>query len=467
MSANSKKLLIVGCASYDRHKEGIRIDCIPWEKLSALQNVSDHDLLLINLLGLKEKEARDRVDWARFQALFDFVATSDVLTHDGEVIVLGDPRFSIPHLKEDGKQRPFLYWTGIKFIWEDQPGDTFHYEPCGIEDFSEYRRHFRHWSYSLKRAEPDEAELAKKWNVDILRKQGITPEVKLDVVCSNRYKKPLIFRTLHRFVDNYDRERVSNYGPILFLPDCGLDEDEIMQLVLRDFCDAATEIPEPKWVASFPAPGSKSIDERISQIDAIIAEQMASREKANQDRIKARTCLKLLYEREFGLEPVVREVLRQLGAKLEDPVEKNKEDGWITVKIGDVVYEGVIEIKSTKSDQFGEDGRKQLLDWIDPGRTIRQKNYKGIFVGNSAVTKELKNRPDAFSDSWKKASALSQICALKSEDLYVVHILNSQKKVNLDEFWVNLFSTNGIFDVKPFLPKHPDTQNRSATRPTP
>jgi len=78
----------------------------------------------------------------------------------------------------------------------------------------------------------------------------------------------------------------------------------------------------------------------------------------------------------------------------------------------------VIEIKSTKSDQFGEDGRKQLLD-LDRSRDelFRQKNYKGIFVGNSAVTKELKNRPDAFSDSWKKASALSQICALKSEDL--------------------------------------------------
>jgi hypothetical protein len=48
---------------------------------------------------------------------------------------------------------------------------------------------------------------------------------------------------------------------------------------------------------------------------------------------------------------------------------------------------GVLEIKNTQSDQFSGDGRKQLLDWIDRGRTQEQMNYKGIFVGNSAVTK--------------------------------------------------------------------------------
>jgi hypothetical protein len=465
MSANSKKLLILGSANYDRYKEGMRIDCVPWEKLSVLQNVSDYDLLLVNLLGLKEEGTRKKVDWARFQALFDFVATSDVLTHSGEIVILGDPRFSIPHRKEDGKQRPFLYWTGINFIWEGQPGDTIYYARHGIDDFSEYRRHFRQWNYSLKRAEPDKTALEEKWNFDYLDNHGITPEVSLDTVCTNRYEQPLIFRIRHRLVDHYRRDQGYSYGPILFLPDTGLDEDEMLQLVLRDFCDAPTDLPEPAWVAGFPAPGQKSIDDRISQIQTFIAEQTTALENATQDRIKARTCLKLLYEREFGLEPVVREVLCQLGAKVEDPAEKNKEDGWITVEVRGVVYEGVLEIKSTRADQFGEDGRKQLLDWIDRGRCLRQKSYKGIFIGNSAVTTLLKDRPNAFSDSWKKAAALSQICALKSEYLYVIYVLNSQNKVNLDDFWTNLFSTDGIFDINPYLSKPAETQEPSAARP--
>ena len=53
MSANSKKILIIGSANYDTSKEGIRIECIPWQKLSGLQNVSDYDLLLVNLLCLR------------------------------------------------------------------------------------------------------------------------------------------------------------------------------------------------------------------------------------------------------------------------------------------------------------------------------------------------------------------------------------------------------------------------------
>ncbi|HXB59032.1 MAG TPA: ferrous iron transport protein A [Candidatus Acidoferrales bacterium] len=460
MNSKTKKLLIIGSANYDRNKEGLRIESIPWNKLFELENVSDYDLLVINLLGIKGEAERESVDWAKFQSLFDFVAATDILTHDGKIIILGDPRFYIPHWQQEDGERPFLYWSGVKFTWDGQPGDTIQYAQSGVDEFAEFRRHFRRWDYSLQRAEPDEFAIKERWDLRRLEAKGITPDVRVITICTNRYRKPLVFQIRHRFADAYDRE-VSNYGPILFLPDVGFDEGEMIQLVLRDFCDAATNLPEPAWMKTYPAPGQKVVDEKISQIQIVIAEQTAALEKAEQDRARVRTCLKLLYEREFGLEPVVREVLRQLGAKIEDPAEKNKEDGWVTVEVGGIICEGVLEIKSTKSDQFGEDGRKQLLDWIDRGRTLRHKNYKGIFVGNSAVAKPLKDRPDAFSDNWKKAAALSQICALKSEDLYFIHLLNSEKKLNLDDFWKQLFSTNGIFNISPYLPKPAETKKPS------
>ena len=198
----------------------------------------------------------------------------------------------------------------------------------------------------------------------------------------------------------------------------------------------------------FNVPGQKPIDEKIAQIRDVLAEQQTALEKAIVERTAARTCLKLLYEREFALEPVVRNIFRQLGAEVQEPTEKNKEDGWIAIQVAETTYEGVLEIKSTKNDQFGEDGRKQLLDWIDRGRTLRDKNYKGIFIGNSAVTKPLKtlsDRPVAFSDSWKKAAALSQICAMKSEELYLIYLLHKQGKLNLDDFWTKLFHNKRNF----------------------
>jgi hypothetical protein len=78
-----------------------------------------------------------------------------------------------------------------------------------------------------------------------------------------------------------------------------------------------------------------------------------------------------------------------------------------------------------------------------------------FFISNSAVTKPIKDRPDAFSDSWKKAAKLSQICAMKSEELFLIFISHKRDKVNLDDFWIKLFTTNGIFDIKSFLPKQP------------
>ena len=150
------------------------------------------------------------------------------------------------------------------------------------------------------------------------------------------------------------------------------------------------------------------------------------------------------------MEPIVRDVLCVLGAKVEDPIEKNKEDGWIK-EINGKEYKGVLEIKSTRLDHFNEDGRKQLLDWVNRGITLRNIQYKGIFIGNSAIEKPVEDRPFAFSDSWEKAAELGKFCAMKTEHLYIIYKLNCEDKINIDAFWETVFNTNGIFDLKKYL----------------
>ena len=84
-----------------------------------------------------------------------------------------------------------------------------------------------------------------------------------------------------------------------------------------------------------------------------------------QEELKqARKHLELLYARELALESVVREVFRHLGASVEEPQGENKEDGWITPRIEETTYEGVLEIKSTNLTHFKENGIRQLLEWI-------------------------------------------------------------------------------------------------------
>jgi hypothetical protein len=446
VSSETKKILLIGAKGYDRAKEGLRVNCVTWDKISTISNVRDYDVLVINLLSIKTTAERKKVNWEKFNKLLDFHATSDIISHEGEIIIVGDPRFKI---LDELIAKEFLDWTGATFIWDGEPGDTI--KSNNLNQFKNYEKHLRTWNYSLASCSLNRITFNERWNLQNIENRGRVVQTRLQAACFNRYRQALAFFIEHIITDG--NRIFSQFGRIYILPEISLDEDETLLIVLRDFCDAASELPEPEWVASFNVPGQKPIDEKIALIKTTLAEQETALEKALVERTAARTCLKLLYEREFALEPVVRNILRQLGAKVEEPTENNKEDGWLTIQIAGTIYEGVLEIKSTKNDQFGEDGRKQLLDWIDRGRTLRHKEYKGIFIGNSAVAKPIKDRPNAFSDSWGKATSLSKICAIKSEELYYIYLLHKRGEMNLDDFWTKLFTTNGIFDIKPLLPK--------------
>ena len=93
MSSKGRKLLLIGATGYSRDKDGLRLDCVTWDKLSDVQNVRDYDVLVLNLLSIRTEDARTKVDWATFKQLLDFRAASDILMHKGTIVVLGDPRF--------------------------------------------------------------------------------------------------------------------------------------------------------------------------------------------------------------------------------------------------------------------------------------------------------------------------------------------------------------------------------------
>jgi hypothetical protein len=461
MAKRKRKVLLLGAKGYQQTGEGVQVDCCLWHEIKKIPNIRDYDTIIVDLLDLKTDKDREKIDWDLFHNLLNFPNIIDILSNNGVIIIVGDARFRIPipksiesDKKKDETDQPFLEWSGIIFSWDSEPGDTVHF----INDyehsrFERYVSNLKTWTYSLEKCIVNKDVLCQKFNLDYMEKNNFEIDIDRDFFCFNRYQNALGFSIRYKYQkhERYSKPEVfSTDGPIIFLPTVTLSPDETRQLILSDICGVEATLPEPEWINEFIAPGQKKIDEEINTIEGDIQNILERLESAKARRAKTRECLKLLYEREFALEPVVREILRGLGAHVEDPSEANKEDGWILIRVGDKTYEGVIEVKSTRSDQFSEDGRKQLLDWIDRGRTMRQKNYKGLFIGNSAVDKNFKERPWAFSDSWTKAAELSGICALKTEDLYVIHLLNARGSIEIDDFWRDLFETNGIFDMKQY-----------------
>jgi hypothetical protein len=455
MPKRQRKVILIGARGYERVHEGVRVECFPWDKIIKIKNIRDYDTVILNLLPLRNEASRKAVSWSVFLRLLDFTSAMDILVNGGAIVVVGDPRFDVPveqsKKKNSQPKLPFLAWTGINFFWDPEPGDTVHFEDdYRHRQYEVYVSKLNKWCYSLDGLKQDKDKLHERFNVEYLSRNRMKIAINKDKFCYNRYKNALAFALRYQLLrEGYARNEVlQTYGPIIFLPEISFSEDETIQLVLRDICGIQASLPEPEWLVGFSAPGQKAVDESIRRIEAELKSIVERLEKTQEKREECRDCLKLLYERELALEPVVRDILRGLGAHVEDPTEKNKEDGWIVVKVGETTYEGVLEIKSTRNETFGEEGRKQLLDWIDRGRSLRGKNYKGIFIGNSAVDKPLKERPWAFSSSWTKAAELSQICVMKTEDLYVIHLLNARGLIDIERFWKELFENNGIFDMK-------------------
>ena len=439
----------------------VRIDCYTWNKIQKVKNIRDYDTIILNLLTVKNLMQNERIDWDFFRSMLNFSSSYEILANDGQIFVIGDPRFEIP--VSGRKKLPFLFWTGFKFNWDSQPGDTINLFWCE-EQFKNYASKLTKWDYSLADVELDYDTISEQFNLAKIKNDDkFVMGVDKHNFVVNRYQHAIAFILSIQVTEkNFNKDNlIVNHGPMIFLPETSMDEDETIITVLQDICNVPMKLPEPNWVNQHMAPGQGLIDEEINNIIAELELVNKKLQIAIRKKRGIRRCLKLLYEREYALKPVVHEILEKLGARVEKPSEKNKEDGWITVETPHGTCEGVLEIKTTKFDHFDENSRKQLLDWVDWGRVKRLKNYKGIFIGSNAVNIPVDNRPAAFSKNWAKAAELSGICAMRTEDLYYVYVLNSKNKLDVNLFWELLFKTNGIFDITAILKKAANNGNRT------
>jgi hypothetical protein len=452
MSNRQRKIMLIGATGYNQSDDEIKIDCFEWREIQKIENIKDYDVLILDLLKLDTEEVRKRIKWKHFISILNFEITRDIILNNGMIIVIGDPRFTIM----DGIVN-FLDWSGLIFYWDNRPGTTIiTSSDYRHKKFLEYLKYLKDWKYSLSVVEINKQIIEPFLNIEFLEKRNAEISIKEDNLCETRYNCGVAFEIRYQILEtirNEVKNVVHSYGPMIFLPKIYLDEDETLLLVLEYICGIEIELTEPEWLEQYSAPGQAEIDKKIKEIETKIEKLSNQLEEEQLKKENIRKCLKLLYEIKRPLEPVVREMLEVLGAQVEEPKEDNKEDGWIKLNIEGKIYEGVLEIKSTKSEQFGEEGIKQLLDWINRSIRLRKKKYKGIFIGNNAINIPPDKRPNAFSDNWVKSAELSEICALKSEDLYNIYLINSQNNINLNLFWEELFNTNGIFYMKSFLNK--------------
>ncbi len=454
------RVVIVGAQGFRRFDERVQIECFPWPRVGEIPNPSDYDRIILNLTSLTDRAS---VNWDRFFEKFTVRMTLDVLMHNGEIVIIGDPRFwpveprHVPGREEEGSDRSFLSWTGLEFQWDARPGETKKFtDSKQTKPFLNYIERISGWDYALKQCRV--TQLSKETE-SVLGKRDTEFGSKIEVerILENRYDGLLIFAIRlsitipHDPVTGAGVPLTVKEGRMVFLPSIEVSEEDVVAMVLTDILGIRIAVPEPPWATNMVAPGQPEIDQRIEQMKRDIADLEGRLKNGEEERESARRCVHLLYKMDVDLEEVVREVFAALGAEVEPPDDPGKEDGWVSVTIGDENSEGVLEIKATKKDQFNQKGLRQLMEWKNRGILHRQKTYKGIFIGNSGAEKDLSERAVAFAPEWSKSAQQAQIVALDTRDLYTLYCLNCEGKLDTNQFWRTLFQTNGIFDANPFL----------------
>jgi hypothetical protein len=438
-----KKIAIIGALGYEQHGGGHSITCYSWPQLSKVRGLKDYDYIIVDLTT---PEARKLI-FNELRNALNLYVIDDLLCHDATIIVIGDPRFDVAGT-------PFLSaWTGLSFRWDHQSGTTVVLSPRLNK--TEYISHLRSWQYSLIDVEIERQQLlgAKtKILSDLLASSATDLELEVEVIARNRYNNALALAIRWIAKDRRQAGIVMRSGPLILLPEVGLDQDQTVLMVLNDFCGVQSSLPEPIWLASYVAPHQGEIDDQIAKLEGDIKSLEVALVSARRQREDARVCLQLLFGSGFGLESAVWKVLRQLGATVREPVgNKKEEDGWITFQDGERTLDAVLEIKSTTKDTFGLDGIRQAVDWRTRSGLRDQKPYKGVFIGVSAIGTEPKNRPDPFSDSWRENAEIQAIVAISAEDLYYAYVLHCDGTLDLGRFWRAVFQTNGVFSLASFM----------------
>jgi len=288
--------------------------------------------------------------------------------------------------------------------------------------------------------------------------QGEEPSVEVVKFCWNRYGNALMFAVRHAYdeVSNsgtpYEhRTTTALSGPIIFLPKVNLSEEETLERLLRDLLGVEVSAPEPAWIAEFKALGQEEVDQDLAELEARIEELIGDHDRKVEERSQLREPLKLLYETDPPLEEAARSVMEALGAEVEWPGEEsNRADGWVTVRVGDQTFEGVLEVKGVKTKHFDFEGLRQLTDWIHHGINSRRKKYTGIFVGNSSREDPPRRRIWPFNKNWVEQAEMHGYAAVLTGELYVLYLLDRTGRLNRAEFWRQLFSTKGPFDMRPY-----------------
>jgi hypothetical protein len=448
-----RRYLVLGS---DWHRYGVRSH--RWDKLPNELNIADYDVVVLNFAAFEDQELAEGFPQERLPT----VASMARLVFSGaDVIAIGNPSTLIGSLPEN-PLTPAIetrdrcdYWLPVEISVEKNTGTQYDVD---AKEWAAYFEHFSRWRWIATGEAPPRYYYPTEYLLPVTDKAH-NLFTAFEPIATTRFGKQIALR-MHlrairygRFLDSYagmaegdprSAELVLEASSVFWLPapDRVTVEDAI-DTILAERYGIVRDARVPDWVAAYSVPAEASI---ASEIALMKQERQDLEQRMSEARTRAaeaaRARLLLYGSGEDDFESIVRNTLRELGARMEDPEAKGIEDGKLVRDEG----RAVLEIKGRTGPIKLEDVR-QVVQWATDATAKDGTSYKPLIVGNPHCDKPLQDRGGVLAPNAAAHAYTTGVGVLTTTQLFEALRQKQDGSFDQGHFWKALFETIGVIGL--------------------
>ena len=435
--ARSKRYLVMGS---DGHGRGVTAH--RWDKLPADINVGDFDVLNLNFAAFEDEALADGLPLDRLPGRK--VMARALFSPDTEIIAIGDPRTIIGN-PTSGPYCSADYWLPYRLGVEDDNGTAYR---VIAEEWQSYFDLVSRWSWiATGECEPYDQDPVQYLAPAVRSANHLAVQLEPIALSRALHAVAVRVRIQAQRTDYRNAELVSEACPVFWLPAPDMvSAAKGIDVILRERYGVANEARRPDWAASYVLPDVDSVREEIAQLEAKRRDLEDELSDTRLREAEAERPVLLLYEKgKEVLEPIVRDALRSLGARVEDPPSEGVEDGRLFR--GDEA--GIIEIKG-RTGQVKQDDVRQIVQWAADAKGRDGIDFKPIIIGNPHCAMSLAERGEPFATNAKTYALNSGVALVTTVQLYEAVRLQQLRQFDEDAFWKGIFAAVGLAELPGF-----------------